>query len=140
MKFCNTCETEKTKDSFHKRAASKDGLASRCKTCQKVFDKARAKDSHREEARRVYAQTDEGRLASNKAKAEYRKRNPNKSKAHAKVSYAIRAGRLFREPCEKCKSEPSHAHHDDYAKPLNIRWLCDTCHNKWHKNNKALNP
>ncbi len=141
MKFCNSCETEKTEDKFGKRDASKDGLSAKCKTCQKVYDKARANDPHREEARRIYAQTDEGRIAGNKAKAEYRKRNPNKSRAHGKVGYAIRSGKLFREPCESCNKEPTHAHHDDYAKPLNIRWLCDTCHNQWHKvNGEALNP
>jgi len=135
MKLCNTCETEKDESLFHKRKASSDGLAARCKTCQKVYDKARAKDPQRELARRIYAQSEEGRLKSNKAKAEYRKRNPKKTAAHSKVARALRSGDISKMPCEKCGGLNVHAHHDDYSIPLNIRWLCDNHHNEWHKKN-----
>ena len=135
-KYCKSCEETRSVDRFYKRAASKDGLSAKCKTCQKVYDKARSKDPMREDARRVYAQTEEGRLASSKAKAAYRKRNPIKSKAHAIVARAIKSGNLVVSPCESCECKKStHAHHDDYAKPLNIRWLCPGCHNRWHKKN-----
>lgn len=142
MKFCNTCETDKPKEGFGKRSASKDGLSPRCKTCQKVYDKFRAKDPHREEQRRIYAQTDEGKLKTNKAKAEYRKRNPVKAKAHAVVARSIRSGNLSPLPCEVCfDTHDLHAHHDDYLKPLNVRWLCSKHHSQWHRDNgEALNP
>ena len=135
-KYCNTCEENRDVSKFHKRKASKDGLSSRCKTCQKVYDKARAKDPMREEARRVYAQTEEGKEAGNKAKQAYRKRNPKKTKAHAIVARAIRSGNLVKMPCEECGSDKDiHAHHNDYSKALNINWLCSSCHTLWHKNN-----
>jgi len=142
MKYCNSCETEKEVSMFGKRVKSKDGLAAKCKTCQRVYDKARANDPHREEARRIYAQTDEGRLAGNKAKAEYRKRNPQKYKAHNLVASAIRRGKLFRKSCEVCDEDKDiHAHHDDYLEPLNVRWLCAAHHHQWHaKNGEAKNP
>jgi len=141
MKLCNSCETKKSRSEFGVRKASNDGLTAKCKMCQRVYDKARNGHDHRKLAREIYAQTEEGRLSSNKAKAEYRKRNPNKAKAHAKVSYEVRIGRLCRMPCEKCKKESAHAHHDDYDRPLNIRWLCDYHHNKWHKQNgEGKNP
>ncbi len=141
MKYCNSCETSKDEEMFGKRTASTDGLSSKCKSCQRVYDKARANDPYREEARRIYAQTELGKLAGNKAKAAYIQRNPVKVKAQSVVAYAIRRGGLFREPCEVCCSEENvHAHHDDYLKPLNVRWLCAPCHKQWHiVNGEGLN-
>jgi len=136
MKYCGICEQEKSESEFHKRKASKDGLSSKCKTCQKVYDKARANDPYREEQRRIYQQTEIGRAAANKAKAKWRKENPNKAKAHAIVARAIRAGHLFSKPCCECGSTSDvHGHHDDYLEPLNVRWLCAPCHSQWHKEN-----
>ena len=135
MKFCNSCETEKCRSEFGKRKASKDGLSAKCKTCQKVYDKARSKDKSREEARRIYAQTEEGRLAGNRAKAAYRKRNPKKTRAHAILGRAVRAGNIKRGPCESCGHENVEAHHDDYDTPLSIRWLCAKHHTQWHAEN-----
>jgi len=58
--------------------------------------------------------------------------------AHNKLRSAIRNGTLKREPCEKgCVSvdmrdgrSSVQAHHDDYNKPLEVRWLCVKCHYK----------
>lgn len=40
---------------------------------------------------------------------------------------AMRAGFLKIRAC-RCGSEKSNAHHDDYAKPFSVRWLCARCH------------
>jgi hypothetical protein len=53
--------------------------------------------------------------------------------AHAKVQYALRTGQLAREPCEKCGAEDSEAHHEDYSKPLEVRWLCNHHHRARHQ-------
>lgn len=136
MKHCNSCDTDKEEEDFCKRAASKDGLTPKCKACQKAYDKARSKDPHRAEARAIYAQTPEGKLKTNKAKVAYRSRNPIKASAHAVVNRAMRAGNLFKEPCEICGADENiHAHHDDYLKPLNVRWFCGMHHKFWHENN-----
>jgi hypothetical protein len=47
------------------------------------------------------------------------------------VSAAIKAGTLTRQPCEECGAK-AQAHHDDYAKPLDVRWLCRRHHRLWH--------
>ncbi len=136
MKYCATCGISKEEIDFNKRTASKDGLSHKCKSCQKVYDKARSKDPAREEARRIYAQTEEGKITTNKAKAQYRLRNPAKAKAMAIVSRNIRSGNLATEPCEECGTDKNiHAHHDDYLKPLNVRWLCQAHHMQWHRDN-----
>jgi hypothetical protein len=36
-------------------------------------------------------------------------------------------------PCEVCKETNVDAHHDDYNKPLDVRWLCKKHHREHHK-------
>ena len=49
-----------------------------------------------------------------------------------KVQQAIRRGELRRKPCEVCGNRKSHGHHDDYSKPLTVRWLCAKHHQQHH--------
>lgn len=67
----------------------------------------------------------------------YRSNHPDIAKAHDKISTLAKKGRIKKECCEKCGSEVAEAHHDDYSKPLEVRWLCKTCHMEWHRFNKA---
>ena len=62
----------------------------------------------------------------------YRKENPEKYKAHRKVYYAIKTGKLFKEPCAVCGNKDVHAHHEDYSKPLDVIWLCVKHHMHEH--------
>lgn len=54
--------------------------------------------------------------------------------AHIATHKAIKSGRLVRpSQCQKCGSRRGvHAHHEDYAKPLLVRWLCPRCHVAQH--------
>ena len=45
----------------------------------------------------------------------------------------MRDKHIIKQPCEVCGEEKAEAHHDDYDKPLEVRWLCFKCHRKWHK-------
>jgi len=42
--------------------------------------------------------------------------------------------------CEICgtKEDRLVRHHPNYNEPFNVMILCDKCHYKWHKNNKAI--
>lgn len=53
-------------------------------------------------------------------------------RAHALVAKALEAGTLVKEPCEKCGASGAIAHHDDYNKPLSVRWLCRVHHMEAH--------
>jgi hypothetical protein len=59
------------------------------------------------------------------AEAEKRKR------ARILMSHAIRRGELIREPCEIC-GKKADGHHDNYDKPLEVRWLCPKHHRAAH--------
>jgi len=53
-------------------------------------------------------------------------------KARRKVRTEIEAGRMHRKACEVCGELKTHAHHDDYSKPLDVRWLCPKHHREHH--------
>lgn len=53
-------------------------------------------------------------------------------RARRRTRSAIESGQLMRQPCEACGTSPAHAHHDDYSKPLEVRWLCPKHHREYH--------
>lgn len=55
-----------------------------------------------------------------------------KTRARLAVREALRDGRLVRGACEVCGSANAQAHHDDYTKRLQVRWLCAFHHNRHH--------
>ena len=46
--------------------------------------------------------------------------------------YAFRCGDIVQRDCEVCGNSRTEMHHDDYTKPLEVRWLCRSCHEKEH--------
>ena len=60
------------------------------------------------------------------------------------VEKAIKKGILIPRSCEVCHASGRtmadgksrvQAHHDDYSRPLEVRWLCQQCHHEWHQTN-----
>lgn len=150
MKTCFKCGAEKPLLDFYKHEKMKDGYLNKCKDCTrsdvnlnrlknidhyKEYEKNRAALPRRVEARANYAKTEAGKAARKRAKSAYIERNPIKRGVHVLTGNAIRDGLLIKKPCEICGNEKVHAHHDDYAKPLNVRWLCPAHHAEWHKEN-----
>lgn len=62
--------------------------------------------------------------------------NIQKEMARQIMATAIGAGILIRQPCVECvrtgreQKGVSHGHHEDYAKPLEVKWLC-VMHHRW---------
>jgi hypothetical protein len=56
-------------------------------------------------------------------------------RANDTLNRAVEAGRVTRSVwCEACGvySPKIHGHHRDYAKPLEVVWLCSSCHKFEH--------
>ena len=152
-KQCFKCGEVKDLSCFYRHPGMKDGRVNKCKECNKrdvrqnrkhkvdyyrEYDKKRAMEPHRVDARRAYQQSERGKAIINKIKERWEKKNPIKKAAQTMVGNAVRDGKLHKPSvCELCGTHSNrlHGHHDDYAKPLEVRWLCAWCHNKWHREN-----
>lgn len=148
MKSCPKCKIEKQTSLFSKNKSRKDGFETWCKECKRSYERAYAATEKgravKAKSKAKYWKTDKGKAVTARKNAKYDAKNRNKRRAHNAVYRAVNEGRLEKECCEMCdkRNEKSiHAHHDDYAKPLNIRWLCSKHHSQWHvKNGEAKNP
>lgn len=148
-KICFKCGKKKELKEFYRHSRMADGHLNKCKTCTKKdsnkyrddnledvksYDKKRNSLLHRIKARKEYAQTPPGIQAGNKAKKKWIEKNPLKAAAKCILNNAIRDGKIKKQPCERCGSTIRiHGHHDDYSKPLEVRWLCPQCHKNLHK-------
>lgn len=138
MKKCFKCLSEKPETEFYKHSGMTGGLMGKCKECTKLDAKNRRMTNPKVQ--------EYDRLRGNRQSAEYlrgyRARFPKKYKAHCKVGYMVKSGKLTNPgSCESCGSTMYvQAHHDDYDKPEVVRWLCSICHRRWHSDNgEALN-
>ena len=61
-----------------------------------------------------------------------------KTAAHVRLNKAIKDGLVCKpSSCSICNKTPKklNGHHDDYAYPLDVRWMCTKCHLSWHREN-----
>jgi hypothetical protein len=134
MKTCTKCKVEKEISCFNANNKSKDGLSWWCKKCtndcisahyqanrakRKEYERMRDKQPHRKMLR----------IEKNKRQAE---KHPEKINARIKTRAAIKKGVLTRQPCKVCGNPKVEAHHDDYSKPFDVRWLCHKHHREVH--------
>lgn len=118
---CGSCGEFKQLKMFYKDRTRKDGYRTTCAEC----------DS---EQNRKYRRINREKLKfKNKAV-----RTPEKTKAGQITRTAIKNGTLKRPGvCMSCMivCKPE-AHHEDYRAPLDVVWLCKSCHSHLHFNKK----
>ena len=134
LKECFKCGAEKPRTHFYKHSEMKDGLLGKCKECTKGDVKAHRLNPKFRDAILEY---DRGR--NRKKRRGDSKATPNQMRAINAVARAKAKGTLIKKDnCENCDSDFAVlAHHDDYSKPLDVRWLCQACHMQWHSANGA---
>ena len=134
LKECFKCKSVKSVEGFYKHPKTADGYLNKCKQCcrrdatehrNQNIEKVRAYDRERAKTASRIAHS----IAVTRA---WRAQDKRRSVAHSAVARAIRSGLLARLPCESCGNPQSVAHHDDYDKPLDVRWLCQACHRQHH--------
>ncbi len=136
LKHCFKCGQMKARQEFYRHSQMSDGLLGKCKECTRadvVANRAAKIEYYREYDKKRF-NTPERKATRSKQSVRTRTVTPEKYRARNAVNNAIRDGRLVRQPCEKCGNTKVDAHHDDYSQPLNVRWLCRTCHLKEHGN------
>ena len=116
LKRCSVCRQVRPTEDFWRDKTS--GYKSACREC------SLPKHYHRRKTA--------GRTAHRRWKRLWQARNPDKARAHKAVFEAIKAGLLVRGLCERCGGEGTHAHHEDYTQPLQVRWLCLPHHREVH--------
>jgi len=134
-KLCRACNVEKDESEFYRRVASRDGLQSSCKPCERarrVMFNTRSPGVQAERQRAYYWKNHEEVKRRMRA---YHRSDPLRYSAHGAVSRAIKTGLLTRRSCEICGSPRTDAHHDSYAQEdwLVVRWLCRSHHIAHHR-------
>ena len=139
MKICFKCNLQKPLTDFYRHSAMADGRVGKCKECNKKdvlehrlknIEKIRSYDRER-------GKLPARKKTANEISTAWRKADKRRTKCHNAVTRAIRSGVIVRQPCCKCSSLKSLAHHEDYDKPLDVVWLCQPCHKQRHKELKA---
>ena len=129
--------TEAEKQSRRKYLATTKGKA----TAARSWAKYRASEKYRQAAKRgqkKYQQTFNGRKVAVAAVTRHRQLHPEQNKAQCRLHYAVRTGKITRQPCVVCGSMVNlHAHHHDYSKPLEVMWLCQEHHFNQHGKRKV---
>lgn len=136
MKECFKCHETKMLTEFYKHPRMSDGHLGKCKECaKKDAHRWRRESEHpREYDRKRYHQNPARRAHTAKVAAAWAAKYPERRKAQNAIHNAIRDGRLIKaDECKTCGSTGRlHGHHDDYSKPLDVRWLCVPCHARHH--------
>lgn len=71
------------------------------------------------------------------SQAKWNLANPKAMWAHQALRSALNKGLIERGVCEVCGDPDVDGHHDDYDKPMVVRWLCRKHHREAHSKGRA---
>jgi len=139
MKECKDCKSEKPLNDFNRNGKYR---ASYCKDCHyKRYMKWVITN------RKINIKNCKKWRQENKEKwskilrTQYKKQHkldPHKLNSRSALQYAVTTRRVIkRNSCEICHNGPTHGHHEDYSKPLEVIWLCQNCHKSLHQQYKS---
>jgi len=145
-KICSKCQAMRPISEFYKQKGGVSGVRGDCKMCFNEDAKIYAKKNRASRNVIVNNWRLKNRLRLSEQYKEsskkYRSKNPNKkAKKDKQKQWAvnqlnqsvIRGETVKPYDCTCCGSErPLHGHHTDYLKPLDVIWLCSSCHGFIH--------
>ena len=132
-RICSVCKQTKPLTEFYKDKSRTLGRTYRCAKCDDLRHNEYLASAKGKAKRKQYLQSDGAQqLRRARQRRDYWV-NRHKYTAKKMVAVMIETGDITRQPCEKCGEEKAVAHHSDYAKPLEIVWLCHACHMAEHK-------
>jgi hypothetical protein len=134
MKTCISCKQDKPLSDYYRHKGMADGHLNKCKECQKRNTKTNQilNAEYVREYNRARGKTPERRAAAAVRVQRWEAADKRRKSCHKKVARAIARGDLVRGVCEECGYPDVHAHHDDYDKPLEVRWFCAVHHRELH--------
>ena len=132
MKTCFKCSRTLPLVEFYRHPRMGDGHLGKCKACTRrdVREHRAANIERIREYDRSRATLPHRLALRNRVTAAWAARHPERRPTHARVSKALRAGKLTKpEACQRCgRASRLEGHHHDYSKPLDVEWLCKPCH------------
>lgn len=147
MKTCFKCGKSKSILEFYTHARMADGHLGKCKECtigdttKRVRKLSKSPEWVAKERERCRIKSALNRKKETPAEAKrrtrrWRKKNPEKHKAHYVVANAMRHGRIKKpKKCQRCgvPTAKLDKHHQDYSKPLEVIFVCKPCHGIIHR-------
>ena len=132
-KRCFKCGLELPLSEFYRHPRMADGRINKCKVCARKDTRERygATRDARHAYERERSKRPERKAYKSDAARDYRERERAKYVARYTLGNAIRDGRIKRMPCEVCGGF-AEGHHEDYSRPLDVRWLCFAHHRAEH--------
>lgn len=137
-KACFVCGETKPRSEFYRHARMADGHLNKCKSCTKRQARRRHRHKIEHDAEWREKERERSRRKEARRRRVHGSRQHPHHDVHVELGNAIRDGRIVPATrCEDCGHDFSEfrreAHHDDYSKPLDVRWLCALCHGRRHR-------